>query len=167
MTKQVHPLSPIFSSTSEILILGSFPSVKSRASLFYYAHPQNRFWKILPKIFSSPQQLQTEEEKVQFLLDHKIALWDVLHSCVIEGSSDSSIKEAEPNDLSCILDQAKIRLIVLNGKAAEKLFMKYQKNAMTPSIPVIQLPSTSPANAGYSEERLVTLWRDALRSYKE
>ena len=166
MIKQTHPLSPIYNKHSEILILGSFPSVKSRESMFYYAHPQNRFWKILPRICDDQRPLHTNEEKEQFLLEKKIALWDVLHSCTIEGSSDSSIKNAVPNDLAFLLDNSDIRLIICNGTTAYKLFNKFQKIDLGDSVEVLLLPSTSPANARFSEEKLEIIWKEALYHHK-
>lgn len=166
MIKQTHPISPIYSKHSEILILGSFPSVKSRESMFYYAHPQNRFWKILPRICYDQRPLHTNEEKEQFLLEKKIALWDVLHSCTIEGSSDSSIKDAVPNDLTFLLENSDIRRILCNGTTAYKLYNRFQKTLIGDAIEVLQLPSTSPANARFSEEMLEKIWKEALLHHK-
>jgi TDG/mug DNA glycosylase family protein len=163
MTKQIHPLAPIYDNQSKILILGSFPSVKSRASMFYYAHPQNRFWKLLPLIFQYSHPLLTDEDKVQLLLTHNIALWDVLHSCSITGSSDSSIRDAEPNNLKALIDTSSIKKIICNGAAAYKLFMRFQKDLLLDSgIQVIQLPSTSPANASFTFDKLLEVWKEAL-----
>ena len=166
MIKQTHPLSPIYNKHSEILILGSFPSVKSRESMFYYAHPQNRFWRILPRIFNYHKTLETNEEKTQFLLERRIALWDVLHSCTIEGSSDSSIKDAVPNDLTFLLENSDIRRILCNGTTAYKLYNRFQKTLIGDAIEVLQLPSTSPANARFSEEMLEKIWKEALIHHK-
>ncbi|WP_431602432.1 DNA-deoxyinosine glycosylase [Proteiniclasticum ruminis] len=156
----------MYNKYSTTLILGSFPSVKSRASMFYYAHPQNRFWRILPRIYNNHQTLETNEEKSQFLLEHRIALWDVLHSCTIEGSSDSSIKDAVPNDLTFLLENSDIRRILCNGTTAYKLFQKFQKFDLEKSVEVLQLPSTSPANARFSEETLEKIWKEALLHHK-
>lgn len=163
MNKVVHPISPIFNSSSEILILGSFPSAKSREDLFYYAHPQNRFWKVLPRVFGWEERLSTIEEKRSFLLEHRIALWDVLYSCTIEGSSDSSIKNAVPNDLSIIISMSKVHTVLCNGSVAYKLFMKYQAETLPEGITVEVLPSTSPANAAYSPDKLEKIWREKLK----
>lgn len=130
--------------------------------MFYYAHPQNRFWKILPRIFNYHKTLETNEEKTQFLLERRITLWDVLHSCTIEGSSDSSIKDAVPNDLTFLLENSDIRLIICNGTTAYKLFNKFQKMDLGDSVEVLLLPSTSPANARFSEEKLEIIWKEAL-----
>lgn len=154
----VHPLKPIYSKDSEILILGTFPSVLSRESSFYYGNPQNRFWKMLAGIFHAPLP-HTNEEKRDLLLSNKIALWDVIASCRISGSADSSIADVVPNDISIILSQAPIRRILLNGKTAERLFERYNSGI---SVPAVALPSTSPANAAWSLERLISEWRKAM-----
>lgn len=119
----LHPIAPVFDERSQILILGSFPSVKSREAGFFYGHPQNRFWRVLAAVFDRAEP-QTVEDKKRFLLSSHIALWDVIGSCEIEGSADSSIKNAEPNDLRVILDIADIRAIYVNGKTAEKYYNK-------------------------------------------
>lgn len=150
-----HPIPPVFDRTSDILILGSFPSVKSREAQFFYGHPQNRFWKVTAAVFEAPEP-HTIAEKRDFLLSHGIAVWDVIASCDIEGSSDSSIKNVVPNDLTQILNTANIRTIFVNGKTAEKYYNKYIKP--TTGREAVCLPSTSPANAAWSVERLVTEW---------
>lgn len=152
----LHPIAPVFDERSQILILGSFPSVKSRETGFFYGHPQNRFWRVLAAVFDRAEP-QTVEDKKRFLLSSHIALWDVIGSCEIEGSADSSIKNAEPNDLRVILDIADIRAIYVNGKTAEKYYNKYARKAL--GREAICLPSTSPANAAWSLERLVEAWR--------
>ena len=154
----VHPLKPVWSDDSQILILGSFPSVLSRKSAFYYGNPQNRFWKVLAEVFHAPLP-ESNEEKREFLLANGIALWDVIASCRICGSADSSIADVVPNDLSGLLSQVPIRRILLNGKTAERLFYRYNSSL---SIPVIALPSTSPANAAWNLERLCKAWGAAL-----
>lgn len=151
-----HPIKPVYNENSKILILGSFPSQKSREQLFFYGHPQNRFWRVLSRVFGSDEP-QTIEEKRQFLLSNNIAVWDVIKSCAIVGSSDSSIRDAVPNDLSEILSKADIKRIFVNGKTAEKYYNRYIKNKL--GIAAVCLPSTSPANAAWSLERLVTEWR--------
>ena len=146
-----HPFEPVCDENSRILILGSFPSVRSRADNFYYGHPQNRFWKLLAILYDAPVP-QTIEEKKQFLLQYGIALWDVIASCEIENSSDQSIRNAVVNDLDEIFAAADIRAVFTNGKAADRLYRKYHgDNAHC-------LPSTSPANAAWSMERLVDAW---------
>lgn len=151
-----HIFEPIYNHESKILILGTFPSVKSRENQFYYGHPQNRFWKVLAAIYES-NPLNTIEEKKAFLLEHRIAIWDVIASCDITGSSDSSIKNVVTTDLRVILEHAHIERIYANGATAAKLFHKYQEPVVQREI--ICLPSTSPANAGYSLERLIEKWQ--------
>lgn len=150
-----HPIKPVYDKNSKILILGSFPSVKSREQMFFYGHPQNRFWRVLAAIFGICVP-ETIEEKREFLLSSNIALWDVIASCEIIGSSDSSIKNVVPNDLNLILDNAEIKNIFVNGKTAEKYFNRYIKDTIKREA--ICLPSTSPANAAYSLERLIQKW---------
>ena len=151
-----HPIPPVFDRHSKILILGSFPSVKSREALFFYGHPQNRFWKVTSSVFGTPEP-HTIDEKKAFLLSHDIAVWDVIASCDITGSSDSSIKIVVPNNLSVILDVADIHTIFVNGKTAERFYNKYIKDFIKREA--VCLPSTSPANAAWSLERLVEAWK--------
>ena len=150
-----HPIPPVFDENSKVLILGSFPSVKSREACFFYGHPQNRFWKLVASIFEDDLPM-TAEEKRAFLLRHNIALWDVIKSCDITGSSDASIKNVVPNDLSVILDRADIRNIYVNGKTAFKYYEKYTKPLINRDA--ICLPSTSPANAAWNLDRLKSEW---------
>lgn len=152
----IHPIEPIYDKKSKILILGSFPSVKSREEGFFYGHPQNRFWKVTSQIFgeSTPH---TIEEKKKFLLRNGIAVWDVIHSCEIIGSSDSSIRNVVVNDLTQILNTADIKHIFVNGKKAFSLYNKYMKSQI--EIDAIYLPSTSPANAAWNLERLMEEWK--------
>lgn len=160
MEHMIHEIKPVFNHESKILILGSFPSVKSREGQFFYHHPQNRFWKVLAASLSQPVPA-TVEEKTIFLLSHHIAVWDVIASCDIRGSSDSSIRNVIPNDLTNLLSLAPIRAIYTNGGTSHKLFGKY----LEPSIgrPALKLPSTSPANASWSLERLISVWGPAIR----
>ena len=151
-----HPISPVFDRHSKVLILGSFPSVKSREAQFFYGHPQNRFWKVTSTVFAAPEP-HTIEEKKEFLLSHGIAVWDVIASCDITGSSDSSIKNVVPNDLTMILNHADIRTIFVNGKTAEKFYNKYIRDAI--GRDAVCLPSTSPANAAWTVERLTEAWK--------
>lgn len=150
-----HTFEPIFDKNSEILVLGSFPSVKSRENNFYYAHPQNRFWRVVASVYSCPVP-STVEEKKNMLLSNKIAVWDVIRSCEITGSADSTIKSVTPNDLSEILSVADIKKIYANGKTAQSLYNKYIKK--NTGVDIISLPSTSPANAAYSLEKLIKEW---------
>lgn len=156
MENVVHPIDPVFDEKSRILILGSFPSVKSREVHFYYGHPQNRFWKVLASLFHEEIPADNKGKK-DFLLAHHIALWDVIHSCKITGSSDASIKDVTANNLKVILDKAAIQKIYVNGKTAEKLYRKYIEHELHRDC--VCLPSTSPANAVYSLERLLSEWK--------
>ena len=158
----VHPIDPVYDENSEVLILGSFPSVKSRESGFFYGHPQNRYWKVLSAVFEEECPV-TIPEKRAFLLRNHIAAWDVIHSCEITGSSDASIRNVTVNDLRVILERADIRQIFVNGKTAEKMYRKYT----LPQIgrECICLPSTSPANAAWSLERLVEAWRAVRKNH--
>ncbi len=151
-----HPFGPLFCPESRILILGSFPSVKSREQNFFYGHPQNRFWKVTATVFEDDVP-ETIEEKKAFLLKHQIAVWDVIRKCRIRGSSDASIENVEVNGLGRILDHADIRMIYVNGKTAEKLYIKYMKDIYHRDC--IVLPSTSPANAAWGLERLIEAWK--------
>lgn len=155
----IHPFPPLFSSDSRILILGSLPSVKSREEMFFYGHPQNRFWKMLSLIFQTPVP-ETIDEKKQLILSHNLALWDTIYSCDIIGSSDSSIRNVTPTDLTKILDNSKIEKVICNGKTSGKYYEQYQMKS-TNLKPVI-LPSTSPANAVYRLDRLAELWSKEL-----
>lgn len=154
-----HPFPPLYDKNSKILILGSFPSVKSREQLFFYGHPQNRFWRVLAEVLQK-EKPESIEEKKNFLLGSGIALWDVLASCDIEGSADSSIKNAVANDITQILDIASIQRIFVNGKTAEKYYNRYVRDSV--GRDAVCLPSTSPANAAWSVERLVGEWRQIL-----
>ena len=151
-----HTFEPIFDKNSEILVLGSFPSVKSRENNFYYAHPQNRFWRVVASVYSCPVPSSIEEKK-NMVLSNKIAVWDVIRSCEITGSADSTIKSVIPNDLSEILSVADIKKIYANGKTAQSLYNKYIKK--NTGVDIISLPSTSPANAAYSLEKLIKEWK--------
>lgn len=158
MDRIFHPIAPLYDERSKILVLGSFPSVKSREQKFFYGHPQNRFWPLWALLFSEDCP-KTVEEKRDFALHHHIAMWDVLASCTISGSADSTIKNVTANDIRPILETADIKNIFVNGKTAEKYYIKY-------ILPVtgreaVCLPSTSPANAAYSLERLVKEWNVA------
>jgi len=150
-----HPIPPIYNKNSKILILGSFPSVKSREAQFFYGHPSNRFWKVLADIHNTREPI-TIEKKKQFLLSNNIAVWDVISSCEIEGSADSSIKNVIANDLFIILDNCDIDSIFVNGKTSEKVYNEYIKPIINREA--IYLPSTSAANAKYSLEMLIDEW---------
>ncbi len=152
----VHPIPPLFSNESETLILGSFPSVKSREAEFFYGHPQNRFWAVVAEIYGYKKPT-TVEEKKKLVLENKLAMWDVIESCEIEGSADSTISNVTANDLNIILSNSKVDRIFVNGKTAEKYYNKYTYPKT--GIKAVCLPSTSPANAAWNIERLVEAWK--------
>ena len=151
-----HSFEPVYDKNSRILILGTLPSVASRENNFYYGHKQNRFWKLLAHLLDEPVP-EAIYEKKHMLLNNHIAIWDVIQSCDIKGSSDSSIKNAVPNDFSDILKAAPIRKIYTNGGTAYKLYHKYCEKVT--GIKAMKLPSTSPANASYSLDRLISEWK--------
>ncbi|MBO5933906.1 MAG: DNA-deoxyinosine glycosylase [Clostridia bacterium] len=155
----IHPIPPLFDRNSEILILGSFPSVKSREECFFYGHPQNRFWKVVARVLNEETPV-TIQEKTDMMLRHHIAVWDVIHSCEIEGSADSTIRNVEANDLSIILSDAPIKRIYVNGRKAEAMYKKYTEKQT--GIKAIVLPSTSPANAAWNEDRLFEEWKQII-----
>ena len=159
----IHPIPALYDSTSTVLILGSFPSVKTRESGFFYGHPQNRFWKVISALFDEPLPANVSERR-SLLVRHHIAAWDVIHACDIEGSSDASIRNVVANDLSPILSAAPIRQIFVNGKTAEKMYKKYILPAC--GIECICLPSTSPANAAWSLEKLIGAWSVIKEQHK-
>ena len=159
-THVTHTFGPVYDDASRILILGSFPSVKSREQQFYYGHPQNRFWKVLAAVFEDTLP-ETIPQKKAFLLEHHIALWDVIASCDIAGSSDSSIRNVTANDMEVILKTADIRRICANGDTAYRLFSKYCLTAEMPEVK--KLPSTSPANCGCSDEKLREAYRQICK----
>ena len=156
-----HPIPPLYDEHSGILILGSFPSVKSRETAFFYGHPQNRFWKVLSRVLEAPTP-ETIPEKREFLLSHGVAVWDVIASCEIRGSSDASIRNVVPNDLTRILDTGKIRQVYVNGQTAGRLYRKYQEKGLCEAYGdcarAVVLPSTSPANAAWTLEKLCDAW---------
>jgi len=151
-----HTIEPFYNKDSKILILGSFPSVKSRKMGFYYAHPQNRFWKVLVAVYHEPI-LKDEKSKKAFLVKHHIALFDVCASCEIKGSSDASITKVVPNDLSIIFQSANIQQIFVNGNTAYRLYNKLIKDTIQRDA--ILLPSTSPANASWHLEDLINAYQ--------
>ena len=155
----VHSFEPVYDKDSEILILGTLPSVKSRENNFYYGHKQNRFWKVLATLLKEPLP-DTIEEKKAMLLAHRIALWDVIQSCDIKGSSDSSIKNVQPTDIGMILEKTNVTQIYANGNKAGQLYKRYQFPVT--GIEATVLPSTSPANAAWSFDRLCETWHVIL-----
>lgn len=161
-----HTFGPVYDHDSKILILGSMPSVKSREQNFYYGHPQNRFWKVMAAV-TSESVPDTIEEKRSFLLRNRVALWDVIESCDIIGSSDSSIRNVKENDMRVILDAADIQAIFVNGGKAYELFVRYCSSYLAgdKKTKLIRLPSTSPANAAWSLDRLTGTWENELSAY--
>ena len=159
-----HPLEPVFDERSRALVLGTMPSPASRASGFYYGHPQNRFWKVLAALFDEPEP-RTIEERAAFLAAHGIALWDVLASCTIEGAADASIADPVPNDLTVIVDAAPVKAVFTTGAKASALYRRFNA-PLIERRPHIALPSTSPANARMRLPNLVEAYRplhDVLR----
>ena len=154
-----HTLAPVYDSSSRVLILGTMPSPKSREAGFYYAHPQNRFWPVLAALFAEPIPAAAADKK-DFALRHHIALWDVVAQCDICGSSDSSIKNIVPNDITGILKEAPVEKIITNGSKADELYRKYCQPLCAREA--VRLPSTSPANAAWRLEALVEEWRKQL-----
>ena len=150
-----HPFGPLYGPDSRILILGSFPSVKSREQNFFYGHPQNRFWKVIAAVFGEPVPVSIPEKR-ELILSHGLALWDSIASCVITGSSDASIREVLPNDLRIILDNSPIGKIYCNGRKSHEMYQKYIRNEI--GREAVCLPSTSPANAQFSLEKLTEAW---------
>ena len=163
-TAQIHPFRPLYDAQSRVLILGSFPSIKSREQMFFYGHPQNRFWRVLPALFGEAVPSSVEEKKALILRRH-LALWDTVASCEITGSSDASIKNVVANDLRPILSGAEIRAIFCNGGTSLKWYNKLLRDELGREAGV--LPSTSPANAQWTLERLTETWKQAILPYLE
>lgn len=154
-----HTFDPVYDEHSKILILGSFPSVKSREKQFYYGHPQNRFWKVLSNVLGA-ELPNTIDEKKQMLLENYVAVWDVIASCSIVGSSDTSIKDVVVNDFTEMLENSQIEKIYVNGGKAYELYHKYAEKKT--GLRTIKLPSTSPANAAWNVERLTKVWKELI-----
>ena len=154
-----HNIEPLYDRNSRLLILGSFPSVKSREMRFFYGHPQNRFWRMLAAVYAedAPESIA---EKTSLLLRHHLALWDVIANCEIDGSADASVREAVPVDITRITDRAHITRVLCNGKLAGTLYARHLQPIM--GIPALVLPSTSPANAIWTLPKLTDAWRKAL-----
>ena len=152
---QTHTLEPVFDAQSRVLVLGSFPSPLSRQTGFYYGNPHNRFWSVMSALWNEPVPSGVGERR-DFALRHRVALWDVIAECEITGSSDSSIKNVVPNDINLILTACDIRAVFVNGRTAEKYYIKYAEPFT--GIKAVCLPSTSPANAAWSLERLCGEW---------
>ena len=156
-----HNIPPVFDENSTVLILGSFPSVKSREAQFFYNHPQNRFWKVLATVFSCECPVTIPQKKA-FLLANRVAVWDVIASCEIHGSSDSSIKNAVPNNITPVIENSKISRIFTNGNASYLLYNRFLRSLA--GIDAVKLPSTSPANAAFSLEKLIEEWKQVAYS---
>ncbi len=154
-----HPIPPLYDAQSRILILGSFPSVASRAGKFFYHHPQNRFWSLMASLLDEPAP-ESIEEKTAMLRRHHVALWDSAASCEIEGSADAAMRDVTPNDLSPIFAAADIRAVFCNGTAAWNIYHRYIEPQT--GLPAVRLPSTSPANAAWSLPRLRESWQVIL-----
>ena len=159
LTRIEHPIPPTWDARSEVLILGSFPSVKSRESGYFYGHPQNRFWRLLALLYGESCPVGNAGKRA-FLLRHRLAVWDVIASCEIVGSSDSSITNAVANDLTPILAGSRVTRIFCNGTTSYRLYGKYIQPVT--GIEAVCLPSTSPANAAWSLDRLIETWGAAL-----
>ena len=161
-TEITHPFPALYDPDSRILILGSFPSVKSREQQFFYGHPQNRFWRVMAAVLGceTPQSI---DEKKAMLLENHVALWDSIARCSIEGSSDASIENVVPNDLTPIFSSAEIWQVFCNGRKSWEMYRRYTEPLT--GRPAVCLPSTSPANAAWSVERLTQAWRQALAPY--
>ena len=155
-----HSFEPVYDKNSRILILGTLPSVASRENNFYYGHKQNRFWKLLAHLLDEPVP-EAIDEKKHMLLNNHIAIWDVIQSCDIKGSSDSSIKNVEPTDIRKILDTADIKQVITNGNKAGQLYKKYQLPLT--GLAAVILPSTSPANAAWTFEKLCKRWGEYIK----
>ena len=152
----IHPFPPVWNKDSRILILGSFPSVRSRQIGFYYGHPQNRFWPLMARLYGEAVPPTTDERQA-FALRHGIALWDTIESCRITGSSDASIRDAKPNDIAGLIHKTNITRIFCNGQQSWRMFEKYCAESC--GMPAVPLPSTSPANAAWTMERLAEAWK--------
>lgn len=168
-----HGFGPVWNSESRILILGTMPSPQSRKDSFYYMHPRNRFWSVLQALYApqpgsdNTQSLSTAsiEQRKQFLLEHHIAIWDVLQSCDIRGASDASIRNPVPNNLASILEHCHIQKIATNGTRATRLYARYCKPSLVSlgiDVPLLTLPSTSPAHAAMSLQQLIDEYRQIL-----
>jgi TDG/mug DNA glycosylase family protein len=151
-----HPFRPVIDARSRALVLGSFPSVKSRENAFYYGHPQNRFWRVLAALFAQEVPYSIDD-KIAFLLERRIALWDVVSACDITGSADSALIPLRLNDIASLLRGTQIRRLFANGQKAGRLYREHLENQT--GIPIQILPSTSPANAAWTPEKLITAWQ--------
>lgn len=160
--RERHTFEPVYDTHSKILILGTFPSVKSRESGFYYGHPRNRFWRVMSDLTSTPFP-ESIEEKKEMLLKNHIAVWDVIASCDIVGSRDSSIRDVVPNEIAPLFSKTEIGAVYGNGVKACQLYDRYMREQTGREI--VRLPSTSPANAAYPLERLESEWREKITQF--
>lgn len=161
MEKVSHPFEPVVDAGCHTLVLGSFPSVKSRENEFYYGHPQNRFWRMIAAVLYEKEPVSIEEKRAM-LLRHGIALWDVIASCEITGSSDASVRNAVPVEIARVTGSASIRRVICNGALAGKLYRRYLQPLL--GIEAAVMPSTSPANAAWTLPRLIEAWKTALNA---
>lgn len=159
MEKVFHTLEPVFDEISRVLILGTMPSPKSRERMMYYGHPQNRFWRVMASVLETDLP-EGADARFQMLRERGIALWDVLSSCSIDGASDSSIRDAVPNDISLITGRTDIRMIFTTGKKAYELYNRYMRPVT--GIDAVCLPSPSPANCAVSMDELVDKYKQIL-----
>ena len=159
----VQPFDPVVDRHSRTLVLGSFPSALSRTNEFYYGNPRNRFWRVIAACLG--EEVPGDHDlaaKRMLLLRHGIALWDVIESCDIKGSSDASIRNVVPARIECILEVAPIERVICNGATSARLYKRHLE--VQTGMRAVVLPSTSPANAAWSEGRLIECWREGLRA---
>lgn len=157
----VHPFPPLFSAESRILVLGSFPSIKSREQGFFYGHRQNRFWPMLARVYGEPVPDWADiPAKKALALSHSLALWDTIYACDITGSSDASVQNAVPIDIARITSAAPIERVLCNGSLSGRLYQRHLEPVT--GIPALVMPSTSPANAAVSLDELIRRWGEAL-----
>lgn len=152
--------APVYDKNSHTLIVGTWPSPKSREQGFYYGHPQNRFWPLLARLLGEPVP-QTIPQKKAMLLRHGLALWDTVESCTITGASDASIRDVVPTDIAALVQKTAICRVLCNGATAYRLYTKYHAAL---GLAAVKLPSTSPANAAWPMERLAAVWGACLTS---
>lgn len=161
MDRLYHTIAPICGADSDTLILGTFPSPKSREQGFYYGHPQNRFWRVIAAVYGMETPVDTEGKK-RLITSNALALWDVVASCEIAGAADATIRRETPNDIAGLIAETNIRRVFTNGSKARELYDRYIKKSV--ALEVTTLPSTSPANASYSLAALIDIWGRALRT---
>jgi len=155
----IHPFPPLVCPESRTLILGSFPSIKSREQRFFYGHPQNRFWRMLAAVYGEPVP-EDIPAKTQLVYAHKLALWDSIGECTIIGSSDASVRDVVPVEITRVLEAAPIERVLCNGALSGRYYRRYLQPVT--GIEAHIMPSTSPANAAWQLDRLVAAWREVL-----